>query len=338
MTFNKKLITAAVGTSLVLAAGAANANRDSQYYAILFPYVVKDTNRTTVITVMSNSDSRTAGNADLHIQYWTKSTTDANTAACSPSSTFVGITPNDIVSFDTAGILGYPLFGDTTNAAPLGASISFAGPRHGYLVVDDDDDQLAGGYWMELDLANGGAHGGTGLNAYDDTDFRTEFTDAFYLDADPVGTADNDASPVIFWPATIASTVFTVTPLGNNMRDSDNTSAVMQVVNDNQVQGAYDRNENGIDGTVPQTVRCVGRLTAAQLMPGVVANAAWAVQGGWGYMKNLGDGDSSSGENCASGTGDCNATVYQVDSSNAAGTGRFMTNATMISTEQGYDW
>ena len=109
----------------------------------------------------------------------------------------------------------------------------------------------------------------------------------------------------------------------------------MQVFNSNQVQGAYDRNENGVDGTVPQTVRCVGRLTAAQLRPGVVANAAWAAQGGWGYLANLGNGNAVS--DACSTTGDCKAVVYQVDSSNAAGAGKFMINATMISTYNGGD-
>ena len=31
-------------------------------------------------------------------------------------------------------------------------------------------------------------------------------------------------------------------------------------------------------------------------MPGVVANAAWAAQGGWGWFANHGDGDTTNGE------------------------------------------
>ncbi len=330
MTFNKKLIASAVGASLTLATGAANAFVHSDYYALFFPYVVKDANRTTVITVISTSDSRSSSNQDLHIQYWTKSTTAANTAACEPSSQFMKITPNDIVSFDTAGILGYPLFGDTTNAAPLGASISYAGPRHGYLIVDDNSNQLAGGFWMEIDLANGGAYGDIGLGSFNDGNLDNQTFAAYQLSDGAIGF-EYLASPVIFWPATIASTAFTVTPIGTNMLNSDNTSVVMQVLNDARVQGAYDRNENGIDGTIPQTVRCVGRLTAAQLMPGVVSNAAWSATGGWGYLANLGDGDANLSEGCFS-TGDCDAVVYQVDTSSAAGAGKFMSNATMIRT------
>ena len=326
---NKKLISTAVGASIVIATGAANADIDANYYSMLFPYVVKDANRTTVITVISTDRSRSSSNQDLHIQYWTKSTTAANTAACEPSSSFMKVTPNDIVSFDTAGLLGFPLFGDTTNAAPLGASISYASPRHGYLLVDDISNGLAGGYWMELDLANGGAYGDTGLGAFNNTDMQSQFFSALSLYPGTLGNIYN-ATPVVFWPASVASTVFTVTPLGTDMLTSDNSSVVMQVFNSNQVQGAYDRNENGVDGTVPQTVRCVGRLTAAQLMPGVVANAAWAATGGWGYLANIGNGNATT--DACNATGDCKAVVYQVDSSNAAGAGKFMTNATMIRT------
>ncbi len=330
MTLKKKLLTTAVGASLALGVGAANAFFDRDFPSILFPYVVKDANRTTVVTVISTSGSRSSNNQDLHIQYWTKSTTDANTAACQPSSSFMKITPNDIVSFDTAGILGTgPLFGDTTNAAPLGASIAYAGPRHGFLLVDDISNQVTAGFWMEVDLANGGAHGGPGLhNQGQGNDFDNTVDQAFKLNNDGSNPVSLDgASPVIFWPASVASTVFTVTPLGDDMLNSDNNTAVLQVFNTGQLQGAYDRNENGIDGTVPQTVRCVGRLTAAQLMPGVVANAAWAATGGWGYLANLGD-------NATTGP-DRDVVVYQVDTSTAAGAGKFMSNATMISSELG---
>ncbi len=323
MTLKKKLLATAVGGALTLGLGmqAAQAN-----HVMLFPYVVKDTNRTTVITVMGQAP--TTGTT-LHVQYWTKSTTDANTAACQPNSSAIKFTDNDIVTFDTAGILGYPLFGDTTNAAPLGSSITYAGPRHGYLVVENNDGyHFDAGYWLEIDLANGGAHGDMGVDntgAFSESDFQF-VTRYWSMGSNPAGSFYN-ARAVSFWPGSIASTAFTVTPLGTNMNNDDNSQVVMQVSNHTGVQGAYDRNENGIDGTVPQTVRCVGRLTAAQLMPGVVSNAAWAASGGWGLLNNLGDGDTN-GEN---NTTDRRAMVYQVDSSNAAGAGKFMSNATRLS-------
>ena len=43
----------------------------------------------------------------------------------------------------------------------------------------------------------------------------------------------------------------------------------------------------------PVTVRCVGRVSPNQLMPGVVTNAAWAAQGGWGFLANLGDANGN---------------------------------------------
>jgi len=357
---NRKVLFTAVASTLV-ASASPPAEALLLAYSQLFPYVVKDANRTTVITLIGGGDFIGLGKAsiqataEIHLQYWTKSTTDANTAACQPSSVYVPMTENDVVTFDTAGLLGYPLFGDETNPAPLGMSISYPAPRHGYLLALSADvggldariqapliGLLQAGYWVELDLANGGAHG--------DYSLRGQGPNFLYGGIDPDGiygiTGQNSLEPwvpraVNFWPSSVASTVFTVTPLGSRMDTSDNNQTVLQVFNSNAVQGAYDRNENGVDGTVPQTVRCVGRLTPAQLMPGVVANANWAAQGGWGFLENRGDGDTNI-EYTAPGangglyftmTDDHQAVVYQVDQSSASG--KFMSNATRIVSNDG---
>jgi len=333
---NKKLLCTAVGGALALGAGGAQAFSNPGYWEALVPYVVKDTNRTTVVTVIFGNGivPYSVGPNDpslMHVQYWTKSTTDANTASCKPSSVTVPVTANDIVTFDTAGILGYPLFGDSTNPAPLGMAISYAGPQHGYLVVqspsayhNDPYLTLDATYWLELDLANGGAHGDY---AHFNRSVGGRFVDVGQSQALwPDLGAGVMYTAVNFWPSSVASTAFTVTPLGTAMVTKENNQNVIQVFNNSlpPVQGAYDRNENGVDGTVPITVRCVGRVTPAQLMPGVVANAAWAAQGGWGLLGNLGD-------NATTGP-DWPAIVYQVDSSMAGG--RFVDNAVRITTDQ----
>jgi len=325
---NKKLLCTAVGTAVGLGLGLpAQADEFN-----LIPYVVKDANRTTVVTVIANGTP--SNGAQFHLQYYTKSTTDANTAACLPNSVTIPMTENDIMTFDTAGILGYPLFGDTTNPAPNGASISYAAPRHGYLVLqnmDDNDNWIKRSFWLELDLANGGAHGDKGLGAGDMS--QGSRSDDNFSDISGNGSIEpreppniDKASPVAFWPSSIATQVFTVTPLGQDMLTKENNSVTLQVFNDNEVQGAYDRNENGVDGSVPVTVRCVGRVTPAQLMPGVVANAAWAAQGGWGYLQNLGANDTNPGTVASR---DFRVTVYQVDTSSAGG--KFMSNAMNLS-------
>jgi len=340
---NKKLLCTAIGASLAATAGIAQAANQWEAHYALVPYVVKDANRTTVVSVILAQDIPTKGQT-LHLQYQTKSTTDASTAACRPSSVTIPVTPNDIVTFDTAGILGYPLFGDTTNPAPLGVSIAYAAPQHGYLWIEAVEDSgsseaINGAFWLELDLANGGAHGETAPLV----PYRTNLTwrasgigdylsDNWVLQPD----RDNGASaPVVFWPSSVAATVFTVTPLGSDMQNRENNQVIMQVYNTNDVQGAYDRNENGVDGAVPVTVRCVGRVTPAQLMPGIVANAAWAAQGGWGWLANRGDGAnvSEGNQDDQGGTnmGDLDAIVYQVDTSSASG--KFMSNASRLSSD-----
>jgi hypothetical protein len=359
MTLKKKLIATAVGSTLTLGLGMQAAQAG---HMLMFPYVIKDANRTTLITMIGNGASVSSG-ATIHLQYYTKDLTAANTAACQPNSSTLTFTDNDIVTFDTGALLGAgPLFGDTTNNAPLGTSISYAAPRHGYLLargLQGGNDIFHSGFWMELDLANGGAHGDIGYVSNNDDNYNAGPGAAAFAgaatDAERVAILSDSASPanalhvgdvfsptigtnggydniphaVPFWPTSTASTVFTVTPMGIAMDTSENNTSILQVLNSNNVQGAYDRNENGIDGTVRQTVRCVGRLTASQLMPGVVANAAWAATGGWGWLANLGDGDTNYTEG---GTADLRAAVYQVDTSTAAGTGKFMMNSTAIAT------
>jgi len=367
---NRNLVSTAVAGALGLtvALPAVAAHDDS----ILVPYVVKDANRTTVVTLIGHLHTD-APKGQIHIQYWTKSTTDANTAACKPSSVYVPFTENDIVTFDTAGILGYPLFGDTTNPAPLGMAISYPGPVHGYMIASAVSQAGYQGYWMELDLANGGAQGDWTLgddwgiflgegNGFAYNGNYTDFRPGTVLKStDNWGYGFTSDRSVPFWPTSVASTAFTVTPLGSEMLTKENNQVILQVRNANGVQGAYDRNENGVDGTVPITVRCVGRVTPAQLMPGVVTNAAWAAQGGWGFLRNLGNNNNAGGyapgcfapdvwsgytnassgvsSVCYQGTGyiqqdraDLDALVYQVDSSSVGG--KFMTNATRIVSEQ----
>jgi hypothetical protein len=68
--------------------------------------------------------------------------------------------------------------------------------------------------------------------------------------------------------------------------------------------------------------------------PGVVANAAWAAQGGWGFLANIGDGDATLNETQGgTNSGDLDAMVYQVDTSSAGG--KFLSNATRIASDQG---
>jgi len=361
---NKKLLTAAVGAAVGFGLSAPSI---AAPMVALVPYVIKDNNATTVVTLIGNGAPKSQ-NDTVHLQYWTKAITDANTASCKPSSVFVPFTDNDIMTFDTAGILGYPLFGDTSNAAPLGTSIAYS-QSHGYLVIDNRSDNFNALYWLQLDLANGGAvgdiglrssavggtgnyrndnfnignglasqadpnlgnhlRGVTGFNSLHVGDVATQIAWNSAADAgEPYGLTDGSdhiARAVNFWPSSVATTVFTVTPAGTAMLTKENNQVILQVLNSNNVQGAYDRNENGVDGTVPVTVRCVGRVTPAQLMPGVVSNAAWAAQGGWGWLANLGDGDTNYSEG---GSSDLRAVVYQVDGSSAGG--KFISNATRI--------
>ena len=314
----KKLVTAAVGISLSVVGAHANAWQDPGYAVALIPYVVKDGNRTTLVSIIMGDEVSLPG-VGLRLQYWSKPITSAHTEACQPNSFApIQVTQNDMLTFDTAGILGYPLFGDVTNPAPLGTSIVYSDPRHGYLMVEAPNSDgsgkqsIVGSYWTEIDFVNGGSIGDRGLNAYS-ANLQVTASGHRELLPDASGSIVF-AAPVVFWPLSYMDTSFTVTPLGTDMLTRENNQTTVQVYNSNSVQGLYDRNESGIDGTVPQTVRCVGRLTTAQLMPGVVANAAWAATGGWGYLTNRGDGNATPGERQTNtAQGDLPAVVYQID-------------------------
>ena len=73
---NKKLVATAVGACLSATGGLAQAWFDVDYEYTLIPYVVKDTNRTTVVTLIGDGQPLASG-AAIHLQYWTKSTTGA---------------------------------------------------------------------------------------------------------------------------------------------------------------------------------------------------------------------------------------------------------------------
>jgi len=224
---NKKILVSAVATTLAVGLAPAAQADDNQY--MLLPYVVKDTNRTTVVTLMGSGATDASAGA-IHLQYWTKSTTDANTAACQPNSVVIPFTPFDMVTFDTAGILGYPLFGDTTNPAPLGTGISYAAPRHGFLLAEGRSAFFMGGYWLELDLANGGAHGDRGAMGgspnYSGWGDSSGFAHMLY--PGDVGYFQYATPGVAFWPSSVASTAFTVTPGGSDMLNKENNQVALQ--------------------------------------------------------------------------------------------------------------
>jgi len=332
-TTRKTIVSAAIGASLAVAALPANAWLNPGYSTTLIPYVVKDSNRTTVISlIMSDDSANTSGT--LALQYWTKPISDPHNGGCFENAYMVPVTQNDVITFDSAGILEYPMFGDTTNPAAGPLSISWAGTRHGYLAVTPQagstPPRIAASYWTEIDFANGGSIGDQGISAYS-TNFKAETSESKALMPDAYGTATH-ATAVMFWPSSYMTTSFVVTPLGTDMMHYENHQAAIQAVNSGGYQGVYDRNENNIDGTVPVNVRCVARVSLNNLLPGVMANAAWAAQGGWGYLANIGNGNITPGE-----AGDNPAIVYQVDQQEVGkGKGKnhfFMANATRIVTD-----
>lgn len=169
----KKLILALMLSVFVLGLGATSAMADS----IMFPWVSKNTNVTTLISVVQTSEitatcrQNAQNTAQLHYQYWYKpachpsspaGTCVANlTGICEEHDIFVPTSQNDIVSFDAAGNMntGKPLFNDYPGyrgTVDYGTNVDFSlatvieSSARAFLLVDNNNDCFSD--WDEATL------------------------------------------------------------------------------------------------------------------------------------------------------------------------------------------
>jgi len=325
-----KLLGAMAGLVLMMSFGVQKAQANHE---TLFPHIVNTATEESVLTLI-DPGAAAAGSTE-HIQYWTKSITAANTDVCVGSSVFVDFTTNDMMTWGvgaTFGPLG-PLFGDTQTAA-LGVNMS-GSDQHGYAIVSGVGGKT--GYQLDIDFGGGSV---TSTHAHTIGWNDDALADARGIGLGPVPTdAMNWAAlgvPVAFLPPGTAaaptglSTSFKVTPLSDTMFTAGNAAATVQLsrVSSSSLtsatitQGAFDRNENQIDSTIPVDVVCVADLTLTDLMPTIVANDAWAAVGGWAYFNVLNTTGLAGQLGYA-------AVVYQVDGDS---TGAFKTTTEISNT------
>jgi hypothetical protein len=191
----RKLILALMLSVFVLGLGATSAMADS----IMFPWVVKNTNVTTLISVVQTSEitatCRQNGQnaARLHYQYWYKPACHPSspagtcvpnlTGSCEEHDIFVPTSQNDIVSFDAAGNManGQPVFNDYpghNSIVDYGVNVDFslrnviASTARAFLLVDnnntvcfEDEDQASMyGEAIVFELNNGAGWGYVAYN------------------------------------------------------------------------------------------------------------------------------------------------------------------------------
>jgi hypothetical protein len=267
----------------VMATGTVGLGVASAEHVLLYPFIVKGDPAMVTLVTYIGPNYNSEDDEGLHYQYNHKLISAAPTAACSSYSVVGASSVNDVLTYDVTGALGTePLFNDNTSDSfgGLGLNLVAAGPSLAYLTITE----LGGGQpsWGEaqiVDVAQGSMWGYNATTIPVDDDGTGIGSGAALISA--------TRRPVHLYPPTVATTRFTVTPLGPDMSsNSTNRSAVQLQLSDGN-GGVYDRNENPLDFVMTGRVRCVGVLGYADLISAsALANPVWSVNGGWAWFAN----------------------------------------------------
>ena len=132
-----------IALAMLLSFGAALDQAKAD--AILFPWVVKSTAISTIVSVVN-----TAGMPlpllnvpQIHLAYFYKDPDNTQTASCQDYNFKVNTSEMDIVTFDAAGNIngGLPMWGDPNNGA-LSLVLTAPGDRRAFLIVDNNTPAL----------------------------------------------------------------------------------------------------------------------------------------------------------------------------------------------------
>jgi len=299
----------------VMATGTVGVGAASASHFVLYPFIVKDDPNVVTIVTFIGPNYDQEEDAGLHYVYNHKLTTAAATAACSSYSVQGASSINDVLTYDATGFFGTePLFNDDTSSSfgGLGLNLATLGPSIAYLTINDlGNGQPSWGEVQIVDLVNGGIWGYNATSIPSDDDGTGIGTGAALIS----GTR----RPVHLYPPTIATTRFSVTPLGTAMSTNSTNRSAVQLQLSSGGGGVYDRNENPLDFTVFGRVRCVAVLGYADLIAAsALANPVWSVNGGWAWFANRPSAASDPIEMLAGVQYNQNAMVFKILS---AGTG-----------------
>ena len=147
----KAVISVIVAMALLLSVGSWV--KDASADAIMFPWVVRSADVTTVVSVVNTAetDAEASGlpfhNNRIHIEYWHKLTTaNEQEETCNEYNFEVTSSKDDMVTWDIAGHFnsGLPMFNDESNeviAAP-DMTLAVEDPRRAFLIVDNNTQAL----------------------------------------------------------------------------------------------------------------------------------------------------------------------------------------------------
>jgi hypothetical protein len=174
----KKMALSVIAIALTMLLSFGVAVDQAKADSILFPWVVKSTAISTIVSVVN-----TAGMPlpllnvpQLHLAYFYKDPNNNQTTTCQDYNFKVPTSEMDVVTFDASGNIngGLPMWGDPNNG-PGSMALLAPGDRRAFLIVDNNTPALTFaatnidgtlyGEAMVLELATGAAWGYQAYNA-----------------------------------------------------------------------------------------------------------------------------------------------------------------------------
>jgi hypothetical protein len=273
---SKVVITAIVGMALLLSLGAWV--KDASADAILFPWVVRSSDVTTVISVVNTAetDAEALGlpfhNNRIHIEYWHKLTTaNDQEEICTEYNYEATSSKDDMVTWDMAGHFngGLPMFNDTSNEV-IGVpdmTLAVEDPRRAFLIVDNNTESLADsdtnedgtmyGEAIIVEHKTGAAWGYIAFNAesgqLDPGDPDIYFCESEDILGEVIG--DRETTQTILLNPNDATTKLFVTPVSDESQKQGNLNARVQLCRFPERNPAYNQPQ---DGELPYTGDCTG--------------------------------------------------------------------------------
>lgn len=250
---SKVLVSVLVAICMLFSFGIV---KNAQADQLLFPWIVKSSTVSTIISVVNTAGSNLGWNylgvdQQLHYQYWYKTATDTGTAAsqtvpCTNQSFKRATSKDDLVMFDASANIndGKALFGDSARYGDQSFKLSAAGPIRAFLLVDNDtpfflagtvDDNVDGTLYGEalvLELGGGAAWGYIAYNASGNSGATMQTSPAVMNDGlDSLGEVlgglgaavedigligQGEVTPIVLQAAQAATTRFFMTPIDNS--------------------------------------------------------------------------------------------------------------------------
>jgi hypothetical protein len=201
--------------------------------SILFPWVVRSDDVTTVISVVNTAQTwaESVGlpihDNRIHIEYWHKlSTANDQEEKCIEYNFEVTSSKDDMVTWDMAGHFnsGLPMFNDTSNEV-IGVpdmTLAVENPRRAFLIVDnatysltDAGTNIDGTMYGEATIIEHKTGAAWGYIAYNAVGGTYDFSDADNRDQQGEVIGDSETTQMTLMNPNDATTKLFVTPTGD---------------------------------------------------------------------------------------------------------------------------